>query len=371
MRIAIISTKPASLNSGGEVRIYYLREGLKKNFSVDFFMPQITTSFDFLTRLKNLLSGKIPYFEYVKTATLTDEQIEQIKNADIIQVEELESFYAIEKYLKDLNKPIVLDAHNIEYKKFLADTSAKNFIEKSLGQILAQKVMKLEIEALKKINYILTCSEVEKKYFSLYKSAHNICCIPNGVKKNQLKATLNKSKNILFMGLLSYGPNADGIRYYLEEIHPLVKKMDKEITVTIIGRNPSDWLQEKAKNDNTILVKGFVDSVDVELQKATVCICPIRYGSGTRLKVLEYMAAGKPVISTAIGAEGITAKVDKEIIIADEPNIFAEKILELINNKEKATQIGLSAKTFTEKNYNWDFITKKLSKFYTEKLKDS
>lgn len=369
MRIALISTKHASLSSGGEVRIYYLREGLKKKFQVDFIMPKITASFNFFTRLKHLLQGKIPYFEYVKTATLSKEEIEQIQKADLIQVEELESYFAVKKYLGIFNKPISLDAHNIEFKKFLAGTETEGFFIKWLGRILSTKVKQIEIQSAKKIDYILTCSEDEKKYFSQYVPATNICCIPNGVKNTNINHSPTDTKNILFMGLLSYGPNADGIRYYLDNIHHFLISKYPDLIVTIIGRNPPDWINERAAHDKTIVIKGFVESVEAELTNATVCICPIRFGSGTRLKVLEYMAAGKPVVSTSIGAEGIHVKDGTDILLADTPIQFATAIAKLLNDKILANRVGMNGEKIVAEQYNWEKIQDKLNTFYMNKIK--
>ncbi|CAN5240545.1 hypothetical protein BH09PAT2_BH09PAT2_01450 [soil metagenome] len=367
MRIAFISTKPASLGSGTEVRNYYLLNGLRKIFTVDFYSPQLIAKPNDLDRIYNLFTGKIPYIELVRSSLLDSKEIENIKKADLIELQELESFFAIEKYLPMFNKPVILDAHNIEYERFLSGTETEGFFIKWLGRILSRKIKKLEINAIEKINYILTCSDVDKQYFAKYFPEEKIIVIPNGVaNQHSFHKDIVSKNNLLFMGLLSYGPNSDGIRFYLDEIHPLIKQIKKDITVTIIGRNPPAWLLEKASLDSSIQVKGFVEDLDVELQKAHVCICPLRFGSGTRLKILEYMAAGKAVVSTSKGVEGLEVQDGKHLLKGDTPELFAKNVVKLLEDSKLATNMGHSAEIFIKQYYNWDAITTRLSHFYLD-----
>ncbi len=208
-KIAIIATREPSLSSGGEVRNYYLAEELKRQFAVEIFVPTFshisflnnTGEINLLHRLKFILSGEIPFVQKLKKAQFSIDQIEEIKNADIIQIEELESYFTFEKYLNNVGeKKLILDTHNIAYQQFLAETESKNIVEKYLGRLLAKKLKKMEIRAIKKFDYILVCSELEKKFFSNYIATEKIIVIPNGANlKTSNGATKPNSNIILFM----------------------------------------------------------------------------------------------------------------------------------------------------------------------------
>ncbi len=366
-KIVIISTKPASLTSGTEVRNYHLLRGLRRFFDVEMIIPTLSDPPSLLIRIKDLLMGNVPYIERVRDSHFSPSEWAKIKNADIIQVQELEALLALEKKLPELSQPIILDAHNVEVHRFLSGIETESFLIKWVGRILAIKIKKLEIDLIKKVTTILTCSQVDKNYFANYFPAKNIIVVPNGIDYNYFSSIpVGKKNTILFMGLLSYGPNNDGLRYYFNEIHSLVKEKIIDVQITIIGKNPPAWLTKKAEFDSSINVKGFVKDIRDDIGQAKVCICPLRYGSGTRLKVLEYMASGKPVVSTSKGAEGINLVDGVNILYADEPKIFAEKIIRALTDSNFAKTIGGNGRKIVEKNYSWDKITKELSTVYNQ-----
>ena len=124
-----------------------------------------------------------------------------------------------------------------------------------------------------------------------------------------------------------------------------------------------NWLKIKAKKSKNVLVLGYVPKIEEYILSSDVCIAPIRRGSGIRLKILEYMAAGKPIVSTEVGAEGLPLKTGVNAILCKEVDSnFLNSILNLLQNDEYAHELGLAAKT--AKNFSWEKIGESLYNFY-------
>lgn len=227
----------------------------------------------------------------------------------------------------------------------------------------------MEIEVFAKMDFILTCSDNDKKYFKKYFPENKISVIPNGVDSSFFKpCKMGKTEKmtVVFVGLLSYPPNSDGLKFYLKEIHPLVKIKIPNVKFLIIGKHPPIWLEKIAKKDQSIQLIGYVRDIREYISKAKVCICPLRFGSGTRIKILEYMAMGKPVVSTTKGAEGIDYADGRTIFIRDNPEKFAQGIIKLLIDHKLAIYMGNQARKLVKQKYDWKKIVSKLHKEYSK-----
>jgi glycosyltransferase involved in cell wall biosynthesis len=229
-----------------------------------------------------------------------------------------------------------------------------------------------ELDIINEFDHIFVVSEKDKNiYVSEGIPKSKIDVIPNGVDCNTYNPEALSScefslmhPNLLFMGKLSYLPNAYGIKAYLQHVHPIIKKEIPEIKLYIVGRDCPKWLRIYAEKDSSVEIIGFVDDVRPYILEADICIAPLTAGSGTRLKILEYMAMSRPVVSTSIGAEGLDIDNEKNIIIADKWDIFAERIIFLINNETFAKKLGFKARQLVENNYDWKKIVEKQSTLY-------
>lgn len=394
MKVSVICSKIPSLESGSEVRNYYLLKGLvdsKKYSEIKVLVltfnkptnsPLITEKLgvsltvkqlpprSVILSLRALLSGHIPYVEHLLNNPYTNLINSHVQNTDLVILEDLDSYLLARESLLTLKPkvPVILDCHNVDYLRLASEFKGGNLLQRILGSYLTQKLKKIEMEAVRFASLITVCSKQDKEIFLQNDSQLQIEIIPNGVQIDAFPlVTLQDKESLLFMGTLSYGPNEDGIRYYLEKIHPLVKRFKPNVNFSIIGKNPSMWLKKYANEHTDIHLKGFVPEVQPYIEKATICLCPLRYGSGTRLKLLEYMAAGKPIVSTTIGAEGIDIENGRHAVLADTPEDFASAIVDLLNDAKKAAFLGHQARRLAESYYNWPDIGKRFSRI-TEKI---
>src|SRR5262249_47226836 len=161
---------------------------------------------------------------------------------------------------------------------------------------------------------------------------------------------------VVFTGSMDWMPNEDAMVHFVERILPRIAAAVPGVKMTIVGRNPSRRVLELAAAGSTVNVTGRVDDVRPYLDRAAVCVVPLRIGGGTRLKIFEAMAMGKPVVATTVGAEGLPVRPGRELLIADEPESFAASVVSLLQNPRAAKLLGLSARTFVRDGFRWESV---------------
>jgi glycosyltransferase involved in cell wall biosynthesis len=166
------------------------------------------------------------------------------------------------------------------------------------------------------------------------------------------------STDLVFVGSMDWLPNVDGVLYFVREILPLIRKHRPETTLTIVGRTPPPNIAELAANDPRIQVTSTVPDIRPYLWRSAVSIVPLRIGGGTRLKIYEAMAAQVPVVSTTIGAEGLTVNPPDDIRIADTPDQFADHCLELLASPETRTRVSRAAWDLVNAHFSWEHVAR-------------
>jgi glycosyltransferase involved in cell wall biosynthesis len=195
----------------------------------------------------------------------------------------------------------------------------------------------------------------------------SISVIPIAVDTKQIKPVQQESGsfNILTMGTLYYPPNADGIRWFIQEVFPLILKELPQVTLTIVGKNPpKDFLDLAVEKDSRIVVPGFVPDLDPYFASSTVTVVPVRAGGGMRVRILEAFARAAPVVTTTVGLEGIDACPGEDILVADSPEEFAESVLHLLQQKELRQELSRNGRRLVEEKYDWQVVLGDLDNVY-------
>ena len=286
------------------------------------------------------------------------------KNNKLLQIEG-PFFYNLLK--KKGIKNYVLDEHNVYWE--LLTFPAFNFKYRIYNRLTFKRDKLIEIKALQNAAHVLVCSERDKQTIlrEVPDVNEKITVVPNCVDfseyKNYLKYNEMREKEneneafyVLFVGSFAYSPNIDALHIICNKIAP---SFGNEVKFIIIGMNPPDITRQK-----NVKFLGYVDDVKKYILDSDICIAPLRYGSGTRFKILEYMAMGKPVISTTKGAEGIDYIPNKDIVIEDNIDAFIERIQELLKNKRKREDIGENAMELIKQKYDWKIYQKTLLGVY-------
>jgi len=203
---------------------------------------------------------------------------------------------------------------------------------------------------------VITLTPEEREELLSYAPNLNIDVVPHGVDTEKFTPVSPKEQKmrVAFLGNYPHDPNRDAVMYFIEHIWPYLKKDLPGIEFHVIGRQPTPDILMAAKRDQGIVVTGTVEDVRDYLRKAKVFVAPIRLGKGFRGKILEAMAMGIPVVTTSLGAEGIPVENMNNIVIADDPETFTERIVDLFKDDELYNRISGNSRALVEKKFSWE-----------------
>lgn len=153
------------------------------------------------------------------------------------------------------------------------------------------------------------------------------------------------------MGLLSWWPNKEGIEWFLKRVYPLIKKRLGDVEMVVVG-DREGYVKDAAERFEGVELTGYVEKVDEYYEDCGVFVVPLRVGSGIRVKILNAMAAGMPVVSSSIGLEGIPARDGREVMVADTVDEFAEKVEKVLIDESLAMELSRNALSFIENEYS-------------------
>lgn len=182
--------------------------------------------------------------------------------------------------------------------------------------------------------------------------------VPTGVDTIYFSTAPRKPsrRSLLFLGSMDWMPNIDAMAWFLPEVYPLIKRRHPDVTLVIAGRNPSPGTRRLAAGDPSIHITGTVPDVRPYLAGAEIMIVPLRVGGGTRVKIFEGMAAGAPVVSTRVGAEGLPITNGENILLADGAAPFADAVSSLLDVPVAAQAIGEAGRALVRARFGWESV---------------
>ena len=283
---------------------------------------------------------------------------------DIIHLESLfmtPYLYTIRRYSK---AKVVLRSHNLEHVIWerLANVEKKS-AKKVYLKHLSKKLKKYEKYILNEVDGIAAISFDDSSRYEKLNCKIPLITVPFGIDLAKYKMDLNAAVaqiDFFHIGAMNWSPNVEGVNWFLDDILPLIKNDDFKLHLA--GIDMPSYLMNL--NDSKVVNHGEVASANEFINRHHVMIVPLLSGSGMRIKIIEAMALGKTVITTSVGAEGIEAVDGENILIADTPGAFKEKIEHLIKFPEKAREIGEKARSLVVAKYDTELIIKELIQFY-------
>jgi glycosyltransferase involved in cell wall biosynthesis len=200
---------------------------------------------------------------------------------------------------------------------------------------------------------VLACSDHDRSAFEKLSRESRIVVAPNVIDVASYQpAPEGESGTVLYTGGMDWYPNRDAVEYFVHQIFPALRKLVPAVRFVVAGRNPSDEFRRQFDGMADVVFTGTVPDMRAEISKASVCVVPLRIGSGTRLKILEAAAVAKPIVSTTLGAEGLDFRNGSEIRIADDPQSFAGETARLLQDRTRAAALGAAARQRVQQSYS-------------------
>ena len=334
------------------IKIYSTKEERAPNDIFNLLPRNLGNSLRYKWIKKQLISPAngsfLQYYPVLK-------RVLKMKHFDAIILENLFTINAV-KTIRKLTKEtkIIYDAHNV-------DTHLAKGNEHLRG------IRKTESELYKTVDAIFSCSEKDKcDFLKMNMNRLRVGVIPNGVSVGHIcnQPIVSRSPEfILFCGSLWSAPNSEGLLWFYKKVWHRVREMSPELKLLIVGGGQLPEGFEPLMIDPSLVFTGSVADVKPFYEKAAVAIVPLLNGSGTRLKILEAMSFGLPVVSTAKGAEGIDYSEGMDILLANDEIEFANKLTSLLENKEKRILMSKAGRDLVEKKYDWNLIGKLMCNF--------
>jgi glycosyltransferase involved in cell wall biosynthesis len=381
---------PWPADFGGALRVYHLLRGLAERHAITLLAPATHAEFDAARKLGELcdvvtvpaattarhpagarkrmrqvraqlgprsfaeLSGYNPQLEAAIATIFLSRRI------DLVQYE----FPTAGLHRLPEARPTVFDAHNVEYE--LLERVARGYASlprQVFNATEAAKVRRLEQRLWQSATLTIATSERDAAAISTV-TGNTVPVIPNGVDPALFELTRAPGAgHIVFVGAMRHQPNADAAVWFAREVLPLIRAKQADVRFTIVGADPPP--EVRALAGDGIRVTGYVDDVRPYLASAALAIVPLRSGGGTRLKILEAFAAGVPVVSTTLGAEGLEVVSGEHLLLADTPDELAAGALLVLRERIFAQRLAAAARALARERYSWASIVPLLEDAHT------
>jgi len=371
------------VDKGGKIRTYNMLKQLKRNHRITYLtlddgsagpearqraqeycdelicIPhRIRKKFSgaFYFELLSNLASRFPYaIKKYESAGMHEQIKAQVqKGIDVLICDFLAPAVNVPRVL---SCPTILFQHNVEAMIWQRHFEVQaNPVKKNYLRTQWHKMENFERDICRLFDVIVAVSVEDREQIKRDYSVNQVFDVPTGVDTKFFSPSGKEAvepHNVVFTGSMDWLPNVDGIRYFTEQILPLIRRSIADASLTIVGRNPNQSLLELSKKDPLIRVTGRVEDVRPYMERAAAYIVPLRIGGGTRLKIFEAMAMEKPVISTTVGAEGLPVRNEQELILADSPEDFASSVVKVLRDGVTGSKLGLAGATLVRENFGW------------------
>jgi glycosyltransferase involved in cell wall biosynthesis len=281
---------------------------------------------------------------------------------DVVHVDTLE----LTPYASHLPGKVVLNLHNCESAMMRRRTNQeKGFLRRAFLEGEARALARLERRGYPQFDTVVTVSAHDAAEVQSTEPSAHTHVVENGTDCAYFSPSGDgKPGEVVFAAAYNWYPNANAASYLLTEIWPLVRNLSPQAHLTVAGKQPSATLRRLVEAADRATLAADPADMRPFLRDASVVVCPIREGGGTRLKILDAMAMGKPVVATSIACEGLRVSPGDDILIAEDAAEFARKTQMLLNDLKLRERIGSSARRTVERQYAWEIVGMQLRDAY-------
>jgi polysaccharide biosynthesis protein PslH len=260
----------------------------------------------------------------------------------------------------DLPAPAVLFEHNVEatiWERHVA--VAQSALRRAYLRLQWQRMRRYEARECRRFAHVIAVSATDADVIRSGYAAVSVGAVSTGVDLDYFLPSQPRprdSHELVFIGSMDWMPNEDGVRWFATEVFCGIQQRIPDARLVVVGRSPSRSLLEVAARNHAIEVTGGVADVRPYLERAAVSVVPLRVGGGTRLKIYEAMAMGVPVVSTAIGAEGLPLRHGEHLLIANSAGEQVGAVCALLENPAQAAHLAASALRHVQQGCSWDSV---------------
>ena len=302
------------------------------------------------------------------------------EDPDVVEVEGIELaqyLFQVANRRGSARRPLlVFDDHNAEYvlqqRAFETDIrQPRRWIGAAYSFVQWQRLKGYERRACHAADRVVAVSDTDAAAIRRLDAGLDPVVVPNGVDIHFYAADVPALEDgagpgpldLVFTAKMDFRPNVDAVLWFAQAALPLIRKQSPGTRFWVVGKDPHPRLAPLAA-DPGIVVTGWVEDVRPYIAGAALYVIPLRIGGGTRLKVLEAMAMGKPIVSTALGCEGFEVEPGQELAIADTPDEFATTVLALLQDPDRRERMGRDARQYARSRYDWRMIVPLLERVY-------
>lgn len=260
----------------------------------------------------------------------------------------------------------VLNHHNIESTMMAhrASTEPRRMLRQYF-QLEATKLKRAEQRFCTQFDMNLVVSPEDGEALKVHSPSVKTTVVANGVDTDFFVPRGDPGgKTLLFCGGLDWYPNGDAMQHFFDAIWPRLTKRLPEVEMLVVGRRPPKWLQDLGESDRRIRVTGFVDDVRPYFREAVAYVCPIRIGGGTRLKILDALAMGMPLVGTTFACSGIAVEHNRDALLADDTDSFVDQVAHLVSNLALRNRLASAGRELVLREYSWNVVGQSLMYAY-------
>jgi glycosyltransferase involved in cell wall biosynthesis len=290
---------------------------------------------------------------------------------DVILLEGIHPAYFIDILKTHLpNVPTVLRQSNAEFELLRRNALASKNPMVRLFYHQQSKAMKcFEINSVQQVDAVTFITEIDQDFFTEYIPSSKSFINPAGVNIPENLGLTRNANSLLAISNWKWKPNYDGIEWFFNEVWPEVCSQNADITIDIAGSGLSDSFIQKHSSDR-VTFHGFVDDLELLKQSSCALIAPLFSGSGMKIKIIESLASGLPVITTDIGAEGILLEDKKTVLLANNKMQFIDSIVEITSNPDLRQLLSDNSYQLAVENYTWDQIGRDMENILNQVIAD-
>jgi glycosyltransferase involved in cell wall biosynthesis len=340
--------------------------------SIRFLAVDADTSLRPLPLLANLIFTHQPYIAsrfHLSSYRRLLHQLLLETSFDLVQMEGPYLGHYIPQIRSAGKARISLRAHNVEHLIWMRKAEHEsNLVKRWYLNNMAVRLRKFELKVASRSDLLVPISPVDEEFFRKQGFKGPMLTVPTGLSLEQYPlSSLPGEDTLFFIGALDWLPNQEGLIWFLEEVFPKLVQKVPTLRFHVAGRNAPDHFVKKLTHPH-ITFHGEVEDAASFMQSYRVMVVPLLTGSGIRIKILEGMAMGRPVVTTPVGIEGIGAREGEEVLVAGEPDLFVNHLAKLLTRDEKATQLASSGRQFVLKNFDTFGVSTRLSQFYNSQV---